>query len=359
MEIKPNQTQKHFSIFIYTAVSLFFAALLFPCCKNTENKAGLTGKEILAVTYNAQTFFDSVTAGTEFKEFRGSRWTDELYRKRLKRLAETLASVKTADKNRGKSSRNFFTSLYEIFSYGNVSKKDFPDIIVLQEIENVEVIKDLCAFFPVQDIYSHIVFIPAGQGSAFSTAVLSVFPVEVAKAHDFSNSSRLKHKTPLRPLTEVVLNMGDSQLVLFAVHWKSKGGSKLPDGNRETRKEQENTLFCRIQRLENEKPGTPFIVCGDFNQQPAEFSLMNEYDSAWDFLPEQSGTYCFRGEWEKIDNFFVSEHFREDLSSGENYFYIADNPGLLKSDGSPSGFRIHTGQGYSDHLPLAFRFVLP
>lgn len=340
-------------------LAVFITACFLSCSCRGEKVDGKN--EILLVTYNTQTFFDSTNAGTEFKEFRNSEWTDEMYRNRLKRLAGILASASGSGGNRIPEKPPFpgFISFQETFFSGKTDKKNFPEIIVLQEIENVEVLKDLCAFFPVQDIYSHIVFIPAGNGSAFSTAVLSVYPAERVTAHDFSNLDRLKDKPSLRPLTEIIFNTGRGKLALYAVHWKSKSGAKLQAGNQETRNEQEKVLYNRIRQLKKEKPEIPFIVCGDFNQQPEEFRLMDEYDSAWDYLPEQAGTYFFRGKWEKIDNIFVSDHFIKGLSGGKNYFFIVNNPCLLKRDGSPYGFKLYTGKGYSDHLPLAFRFVLP
>jgi len=60
---------------------------------------------VTLVTYNAQTFFDAVEDGTEFKEYKGSksRWTDQKYRARLGRLKDTIFTA--GEKLTGKKDR--------------------------------------------------------------------------------------------------------------------------------------------------------------------------------------------------------------------------------------------------------------
>lgn len=337
------------------------AGCLLPSCafdggKNRE-------AEICVVSYNAQTFFDSVTTGAEFTEFRKEPWNEELYRERLKRLAEAVETSRTAGAPASSGKTCGAGGAWRTAFQGFTGKSALPDVVVLQEIENAEVAADLCAFLPVQDFYRDIVFVPPGNGASFSTAVLSAIPVKRLTIHgtalppaDRTVSSQTV--SSLRPLLEIIIESDGGAFALFAVHWKSKGGTKAPDGNKSVRSRQERVLIQRIEKLEQENPGMPFIVCGDFNQQPEEFSRMGAFPCAWDYLPVSSGTYFFRGEWEKIDNFFVSAHFTPGLASGENRFHISNTPPLVNAAGEPRAFRLYTRSGYSDHLPLVFRFTM-
>ncbi len=339
---------------VIAAIFAALAAIIFTSCA-LFSSSGEKG-EIVVMTYNTQTFFDSVTNGNEFSEFTQKDWTEELYTERLQRLAQVLseAPMPIAEKRH---------PLIEAISKSMPKKGRPPSIAVLQEIENEGVLLDAAAFLPTQDFYSHVAFIPAGRGGAFSTGILSVFPIESVKIHSLAASPAStaipsSALSSLRPLAEVAFATSNGRLVLFAVHWKSKGGSGSAEENKQIRLLQEELLTERISLLEREAPGTPFIVCGDFNQPPEEFAFMQKYLSAWDFLPESAGTYFWRGEREKIDNIFVSHLFKESIEAEASRFYVAENDFLFGNDGAPAAFRIYTGKGYSDHLPLIFKFRL-
>lgn len=332
--------------YIRVCASVLLSAALISC-RPVPDAGGDT--EITLVTYNAQTFFDSVTEGSEFREFRKADWNEGLYRTRLERLAGTLSAAAAIPDTEEKPAASGLTEFLQSLRRFAAAGRKLPDIAVLQEIENEEVLRDLTAFLPVPDFYPHILFVPAGKGSAFSTGILSVFPVASCTIHSIQDKSGVS----LRPAAEVLLETGSGPLVLFAVHWKSKSGN---NGSRGIRAAQEEVLAARIRVLQRMKPDVPFLVCGDFNQQPEEFTQLRSLRCAWDFLPAGAGTYFWRGNWEKIDNIFVSAHFTPGLESGANRFRIAGDGGLQDRDGAPYAFRIHTGQGFSDHLPLVFRF---
>ena len=82
--------------------------------RSGENGEPYGGKRNLSlVCWNVQTFFDAVTVGTEYKEFKNSeRWNKEKYTQRLNKLCEVMTSLN-------------------------------PDIFVMVEIENAEVVQDI------------------------------------------------------------------------------------------------------------------------------------------------------------------------------------------------------------------------
>ena len=101
------------------------ATLLFTGCQSqfvkessfrrtgTSADSSGTKRSFTLVCWNVQTFFDAVTTGTEYKDCKNSeRWNKEKYVKRLNKLCEVMTSLN-------------------------------PDIFVMEEIENDEVVQDI------------------------------------------------------------------------------------------------------------------------------------------------------------------------------------------------------------------------
>ena len=100
------------------------------CCKNqlspkplfseTEGKSqndsvfsGPVKSRVSIACWNVQTFFDAVSDGNEYTDFKNSsKWTKEKYSKRLDTLCEVMTTIN-------------------------------PDIMVLEEIENEAVVQDI------------------------------------------------------------------------------------------------------------------------------------------------------------------------------------------------------------------------
>ncbi|UTC62204.1 endonuclease/exonuclease/phosphatase family protein [Treponema sp. OMZ 787] len=298
-----------------------------------------TGKdEISIVSYNAQTFFDAVEDGNEFKEFKGSKtkWSKEKYAERLLRLKE---AVNLACLGLG------------------LGEKEIPDILVLQEIESRAVIDDFCKILPMNNSYKYAVFIPPQNRGAFSTALLSKFPITETKVFNVYSGKR-----SLRPLIETRIQIGnstgDNELVLLNVHWKSKVGDSDTDS---IRRQQEEQAYKRLLELKNSEPQTPFIICGDFNQTLGEFSLLSEFDNCWNAETYQravqagsqpSGSYFYRGKWEGIDHFFYSDNLSDGKNLDLSFFCVINSMPLTNKAGKPQKYSVSKGTGYSDHLPI-------
>ena len=173
------------------------------------------------MTYNTQAFFDAVENGSEFSEYRGpkSKWSEAMYKDRLNRLVETITMCDA-------------------------------DIVVMQEIENATVLRDLCNRLPLNAKYDYAAFVTPIKGAAFGSAVLSREPVVSVTAHSVDVSDVV-----LRPMLEVIIDLGsakdsgdagnlhDSTLHLFVAHWKSKSGDDGDGGTKEIRLAQEKVLY--------------------------------------------------------------------------------------------------------------------
>ena len=254
-------------------------------------------------------------------------------------------------------------------------KKDrLPDIVVLQEVENDRVIEDFCKQLPSGENYPYAVCPPRSEKGAFTTMILSKYPIERYFAHRLYT----EQKVSLRPLMEVVLNTGSKDnprlLTVFAVHWKSKTGGS---GSVAVRALQEAQLIKKIQEHREKNPHIPFVVCGDFNQTLEEFNRLNEFSVCWDTEgykeeheagTQPDGSYYFKNSWEKIDHIFyesgAADYDTSETASdaGSAYiepllFFVLYEPPLIE-DGKPVRYNVLTGEGYSDHLPLGFRFEI-
>lgn len=338
------------SIFACTAAGV----LLLQCtrCTPLAETKPRPQPHITLVSYNAQTFFDAVEDGTEFKEFKGSksRWTEQKYRTRLERLTHTLFSA--GEKLTGKQNR-------------------LPDIVILQEIESSRVVEDFCKQLPHRENYPYAVCPQRSGREAFTTVILSKYPIENFYIHRLHTEKNMG----LRPLTEVILNTGSKDkpqlLTVFALHWKSKVGGA---GSTSIRALQEDQLIQKIQEHKVKSPQIPFIVCGDFNQPLEEFNRMEDFTVCWDISSyktetdegkQPTGSYYFKNTWEKIDHIFydINTYNSSDTAySGAAYiepsaFFVLYESPLIK-DGKPDGYDVLTGNGYSDHLPLGFRFKI-
>ena len=340
-----------FSLFACIAAGVIF----LQCTRCTPLTDTKFKEPVTLVTYNTQTFFDAVEDGTEFKEYKGSksRWTAQKYKARLERLKNTMFAA--GEKLSGKKDR-------------------LPDIVVLQEVENDRVIEDFCKQLSSGENYPYAVCPPRSEKGAFTTMILSKYPIERYFAHRLYT----EQKVSLRPLMEVVLNTGSKDnprlLTVFAVHWKSKTGGS---GSVAVRALQEAQLIKKIQEHREKNPHIPFVVCGDFNQTLEEFNRLNEFSVCWDTEgykeeheagTQPDGSYYFKNSWEKIDHIFyesgAADYDTSETASdaGSAYiepllFFVLYEPPLIE-DGKPVRYNVLTGEGYSDHLPLGFRFEI-
>jgi len=162
-----------------------------------------------------------------------------------------------------------------------------------------------------------------------------------------------------------VLTEGNS-LVLIVNHWKSKSGGE--EKTEIWRDWQESLLSERIAML----PGSAVLACGDFNRDIGDFVRGAENDvvllrgaqfgsvektpvhSPWftgGGTYAEPGSYCYDGSWERIDHFFTAGNAAVTDFRPETHGAWAD------SGGRPNGYKVYTGTGYSDHLPIAASIV--
>lgn len=320
---------------------IFILILCFSlaCNSCSGSFSSLEGFDAVKITtYNIQTFFDSITVGTEYDDYKGSKssWSEEKYKVRIGRLCSIIESIDA-------------------------------DIFVFQEIENASVLQDISNNLKTQSdtsrCFSHAVFVPSRDG-ALGCAILSRFPILSCTSHQIDFRSLNSSPPDMRPLLEVRIHCGfSSPLTIYAGHWKSKAGSSVQSND--WRSAQEEVLSSRIMQLKDEL----YIFCGDCNKDISEFysdgdqvllgrtetSFVHKRESfvkassPWLFSKNNSleGSYYFQEKWEKIDHFFLG-------SALEAQSFSLENKGSHVNDERiPIRYTVWNGAGYSDHLPLS------
>ena len=295
--------------------------------------------------WNAQTFFDAVTVGTEYSDFtNSSKWTSEKYKSRLDKLCEVMSFLNA-------------------------------DVLVLEEIENEAVVQDIAnrltdGAWSKKKGWQYACFAKE-KGSAIGCAVFSRFELKNLTVHSLDIRVHKTSQPSERPIMQLTVCAGEKEFDLFINHWKSKSG-----GEEETeiwRDWQEAVLACRLKGLLTNDRSV--VICGDFNRSAEDFIpleddfsihdkanlLLRDFYTSGDescikiYSPwfnengkfaTEIGSYFYDGNWERIDNFF----FAGEIEVCQ--FQPVAEPPVADEASIPQGYKVYTDSGYSDHLPL-------
>ena len=173
----------------------------------------------------------------------------------------------------------------------------------------------------------------------------------------------------MRPTRDILfvsgLLLGGDSLHVFVVHAPSRrGGETVSRPFRMQVAKQLNEAVDSIYTLSKE---ASIIVAGDFNDysdSPALLSLragsrLTEVSQQATGRHGAKATYRWHGEWRSLDHILCSPP----VSRCSVECYVGDLPFLMEEDERYGGYhpkRTYLGPrylgGYSDHLPLVFRF---
>jgi endonuclease/exonuclease/phosphatase family metal-dependent hydrolase len=348
-----------------------FIALLFNCCFYNED----SGKGIRIMTYNVQEFFDDVDNGTEFIEYDPGKgkWNSWLFKERLEKIIHVITS----------------------------SVPGGPDIIALQEIENMNTLGSLLDSRLRGMGYTYMVMAPE-QGSVMNTGIISRIPLHCVRAY----SLRQYEGRPQRKVIEVEIHYKGEVLYLFNNHWKSKRGGIIK--TEEARKEAASILISRINEITAIDPFADIIVLGDLNEnvdeydkiggiyqtalvpssiidrtdyydssiflisEPGEFQRYSSgkppgnppclfFDSWYEESVNEQGSYVFHQQWQTPDHILLScgLFHSKGFIYKEDSFLVMNNPFLRDPLTSFPLMWDHTKgkRGYSDHLPLLITVI--
>jgi len=327
-----------------TLILFLFLSCLIP----DEQVAG----SLVIMTWNVQNLFDAETSGLEYEEYDPlqSDWNEESMRAKMESLQEIILSI----------------------------EPDLPDIILLQEVENREVLEILNRDY----LDGHYQFVEAwGDGkSAISCGLLSLRTPDQVHLHypgEFGKSG-------LRPLVEIHFSGDGSHFILFNNHWKSRSGGQA--ATEQARIMSASVLASRIAELRKDGE-VNIIVAGDLNGSCEDFrpggsqtaqipveelhnvpwqnSLFISYEeqdtfidsgkvilfSPWKSL-DSEGSYFFQNRWMKLDQLLLDRGLFDGKGLEYEGSQCVANPLMCDDQGLPMGWESWRQEGYSDHFPL-------
>lgn len=312
------------------------------------------GVEVKIASYNVENLFDMEYEGNEYEEYIPNGdwgWTQDIYRAKLRNIAKVIRGINA-------------------------------DIIGLQEIESERALKDLKAELNRQGLYYRYHLFARNKKSTVSTALLSRYPIQNGWRHP------INHNGQLRDILEAKLDINGESLRVFVNHWKSKSG---PESRRIMSAKR---LIYRLDELPKDEP---FVLLGDFNsdyqenivflksrkhndtegvtginhilrtidedEKPITYTSLASpylYNLWYDLPPEKRWSHQYKGKKEGLDNMIISPA----LIDGKGVEYVRGSFQRYEADflfykGKPyrwqhtKGYpKTHTGEGYSDHLPI-------
>lgn len=349
-------------------VLLLIFQLFAGCTCSEPNTTGMPSEpSIVLMTWNVHNLFDGEDNGFEYDEFKQSAsWSVEKYLGRINSLSAAVSAIDPA-----------------------------PDIIIMQEIESLVILKDMA--HSLSGGYSHSHF-ANNPGAALGLGILSRIPLGDSRVHSIT----INGETTPRPVLETRVDTENGAFVIFACHWKSKLGGDNATEN--VRRSSARVILRRMRELWEDEPELGVIVAGDLNENHDEFykqggkylcALMPDdlfcsqmtggiqkdfiviaknnppspvhfpEDSIVLYSPwmsdleaqAQPGSYFYSYNWETIDHFLISGQFFNDTGWKYEKAFVANFPPFVNNSGIPFSYNVKTGMGLSDHLPLLIKLT--
>ncbi len=302
---------------------------------------------ISVMFWNVENYFDTAddiaTLDEEFTPRGGKHWS----RKRFERKRNGIAKVITAAS-----------------CYG-----DYPVVIGLAEVENKTVLRRLVEDTPLEKLDYEFIHRDSPDTRGIDVALLyrksrfrplAVQPLRVSE--EFRTRDILYVKGVLADGGPAAREGGvkvsgpavADTIHIFVNHWPSKrGGAEVSD---QRRLAAARTLTAAIDSIRL-TDSTAFIVAmGDFNDTPDNVALPLS-NLAEPVAARGEGTIKYRGNWEMIDQIFVSDTsccamdiFKPAFLMEPDRTYTGDKP--RRTYIGPK----HNG-GLSDHLPVVLRII--
>lgn len=141
-----------------------------------------------------------------------------------------------------------------------------PDVLMLQEVENQNVVNDLAAKLGG---YPHRAITQGNDPRGIDVAVLSALPVQIGPSHkdEYFKASTDPTQTFkfARDVLEVHLTVNGRHLALLGIHFKAEDGDPKSGLKRVAEAEQTRKIGTGIRLAD---PTAAIVVMGDFNSTP-------------------------------------------------------------------------------------------
>lgn len=350
---------------VYRSSLLLLIAALSACADNSNSRKSETGSTVSIMTYNVENLFDtkqdanredytylpkatkdadltlqenckSITNEFYRNECLNLDWNQSVLDKKLSNLAETILQVN----GRG------------------------PDILILPEVENILVLRELNDRFLKAAGYQTVELIEGEDERGIDIGILSRFPqTEPARINliDFvPDPANPDWKRPgSRGIMEINVKLPSGEnLTVYGLHFPSQSNP---------RKERIDAINTLNKLMLSKGPNALVIAAGDFNINGADEKEDGLYSKhlagTWGAVAhlvgcaQCGGTYNYRGAWEFLDSILFSPGLAKTSSAQyqlntKSIRLVKDGIHQMGQDGKPKRYDIKTGEGASDHLAL-------
>ncbi|MEM8547428.1 MAG: endonuclease/exonuclease/phosphatase family protein [Pseudomonadota bacterium] len=232
-----------------------------------------------------------------------------------------------------------------------------PDIVALQEVENMAVLERLNREHLAAAGYREVVLIEGRDLRGIDVAFLSRFPLTgEATLHAFNASAFPDREADTRGVLEATFALPDgSRLTGFAVHFPAPFH---PIEMRERAYEHLNELRSAVPAHHT------VFAAGDFNTPAREMTdtpIMDDYVHPYWLVAHEMGcqdckgtNYWSRGKsWSFLDMILIAPSDNSKWQLAPQGVFLADAvPDQLNANGTVQRFDLERRSGVSDHLPL-------
>jgi endonuclease/exonuclease/phosphatase family metal-dependent hydrolase len=204
-----------------------------------------------------------------------------------------------------------------------------PDILALAEVETERAAELLLeslnqAVGRKAPPYKHVLWKNPHGGRNIATAILTRLPVEKDRTQLLGRRQRI---------LEGHVTVNGHDLVVIASHWTSR--LKEPEG-RVGRAHYADAIYGRFRAMYKSNPDVDVVICGDFNDNPDDESVVQHLHATGDLALVRKG-----GDEPHLYNLFAKRWERNNNEAGTHFhrgkFFIFDqiviSPGMLKKQG--------------------------
>ena len=266
------------------------------------------------------------------------------------------------------------SNLVSVMKYMNKGKG--PDLIGFMEVEHQSLLEKIAVNFFKERSYKVIGFESPDSRGIDNYIMYDSDKLELIEYNKitvkFYGSDYVT-----RDILHGSFNFEGEQIDMFVNHWPSRrGGEERSQPRRVT---AASTLKRYLDSLAVERNSPDFIIVGDFNDEPDNYSLetilsagkINEenkllYNLAWDKFEDGLGTHHYGKEFNMLDQIIISKFLIDSI--GVDYindsFEIVRDDFFIYKEGKnkdaiiPSFANGKFLGGYSDHLPVAAKFYI-
>lgn len=256
-----------------------------------------------------------------------------------------------------------------------MNEGDGPDIIGFIEVEHKHLLDSLCCKYFSQRNYKVI-----GYESPDMRGIDNYLVYDDDKFHLVDSKAievrfyGEEYKT--RDILHVTLGHNDEKVDFFVNHWPSRRGGE--ESSQPRRINAASTLLRYLDSLNTVRSPSNYIIMGDFNDEPHNYSLSNVLNAskdtinsflinlAWDSYEQGDGTHLYQNNFNMLDQIIISKSLIDGkgIDYIDNSFEIFRDDSFIYKDGKRKGSIVSSFEGgkyiggYADHLPVVAKFLL-